>query len=110
MPINRMLLSDPQCDILAELLEDGIEAAHLATVESPAGSEDYEAGIEEMKALLAILGQFDADNPIFDAEAVPGIAFNWEEFWAGVEASESGDEDDDEPISGADSGRILRIG
>lgn len=102
MAFTNLLLSDPQLDHLADAIELGIEEAHALTVENAKGTELYEQGLQAMKALTTILEQFDDENPILDATAQPGVAFDWDDFWASVEEAELSDEDGedaDESIS-----------
>jgi hypothetical protein len=96
MAFTNLLLSDPQLDHLADAIELGIEEAHALTVENAKGSELYEQGIQAMKALTTVLEQFDDENPILDAECAPGVAFDWDAFWVGVEEAELADEEGDD--------------
>lgn len=98
MAFTNLLLSDPQLDHLADAIEAGLEDAHALTVENAAGTELYEQGIQAMKALTTILEQFDDTNPILDATAQPGVPFDWEAFWASVEADEAGEEMEEDAV------------
>lgn len=92
--ISKLLMTEPQADFLADTIEEGIEAAHDLTLEHEKDSEEYQYGADRMKALMALLSQFDEENPILSSGARPGHEFDWENFWEQAE-SEDVDEDDD---------------
>lgn len=94
-----ILITQPQADLLADVLEDAIEEAHGETLEHEENTEEYEYALNRMKVCTAILDQIDPDNPIFDAEAKPGREFDWEAFWKKVDEEEVALDEAEEPVS-----------
>lgn len=102
---QRLLLTEPQADFLADAIEEAIETAHGLTVENDEASNEYRYGCDRLKALYAVLEQFDPENPILSADCKPGHEFDWEAFWERVESEQGAEEDeedaedDEEPVA-----------
>lgn len=98
--MQRLLLTEPQADFLADAIEAAIEDAHAETLEHEEGTSEHDEACDSIVALQAVLSQIDEENPILDADFKPGREFDWEAFW---KSAAEADEDDEEPEAPVDS-------